>query len=163
MPVCEIHTCYYTDYCRYCFQEGKRKEKKEIKDSLPVLIDKMQASFNAKQKKLYTRGNTILCSTCPTKIKANATGIWAMHYGHFFDKSIYWYFMFHPMNGLPQCYNCNVNLNGNKVELQKALLKIHGIEKWEAFLAEVDVWYNEMKQGLWPKSPDIDFVNSIKI
>lgn len=163
MPVCEIHTNYYTgEICPYCFNNQRNKSKQADKDALPILYANIQNDFNHKMKLKYKKGNIIYCSTCPEKILITKKGIWGMHWGHFYDKNIFWYFTFHILNGLPQCYNCNINLKGNKIILESELINIHGKVIWQEFTTEVETWYNEMKQGLHPSSITLDFLNQYK-
>lgn len=165
MAVCEKHCCIYKDEigCTYCFNEQRSKIKAETTDKVATLLQQKIKLFNQKQKNLYIVNNHIKCSTCPDKIHISVKGFYGMQWGHYFDKSIYWFYTFHKLNGAPQCYNCNVDKQGNKELLLEFLIKIHGQQTMADFITEVNNWYYKQKQLSVPESISLTFLKSIKI
>lgn len=165
MGICSKHTCVFKDDegCRYCFAENKTIEKYNDDVELTKVLKQKTILFNSKQKASFIKNDFIKCSTCPAKIHKSIKGLYGIHWGHYFDKSIYWYYMFHKLNGAPQCYECNVDKFGNKDLLLDFLIKLHGANVMTQFIEEVNNWYIKQKQKPVPESITLNFLKSIKI
>jgi hypothetical protein len=107
-----------------------------IKNTITQLKKKLWKEFT-----LYVKlresgdGETCLCITCGKRLtigKSDCQG------GHFFSKKGYSGLYFHEDNVWPQCYRCNINLEGNTQEYDIRLRKKIGNER-------VDHLYNIRK------------------
>ncbi len=89
--------------------------------------------------------NNCKCYTCGAWI---AIGTSNCHAGHCFSKKAYSGIKFHYDNLRPQCFDCNVNLNGNEEVFKKRLREELGEERYNDLLSERHSMYKLTRSEL---------------
>lgn len=162
MPVCEKHQRYYAEdsICPACWKSKKNPFKKKFYQAKPTPLNNLRKRVNAEFSKLiklmYGSNGHAHCFTCGKLV--GMAGIFGAHCGHYFTKSTYWRLAYDERNAGIQCYDCNVNKQGDIPAMRRKLVAIHGAEAIEQLEIEAEQFMAMKKQRIYGTKPDETFL-----
>ena len=168
MPVCDKHQRYYPadSICPACWKAKKNPFKKQFYSAKPTPLNNLRKRVNSEFSKLiklkYDKGGYAHCFTCGKLV--GMAGIFGAHCGHYFTKSTYWGLAYDERNAGIQCYDCNVNKQGDIPAMRRRLVEIHGAAAVEALELDAETFFAKKKQRLVGTKPDETFLrDSLKV
>lgn len=168
MPVCDKHQRYYQadSICPACWKAKKNPFKKTFYSAKPTPLNNLRKRVNSEFSKLiklkYDKGGYAHCFTCGKLV--GMAGIFGAHCGHYFTKSTYWGLAYDERNAGIQCYDCNVNKQGDIPAMRRRLVEIHGSQAIESLELDAEMFLAKKKQRIVSTKPDENFLrDSLKV
>lgn len=142
-------------------KKGKSESrfKKPKSNELNNAIKRADALFSKALRAKYDRDGFTNCATCFKPLRTFG-GVFGAHCGHLYPKSKYWLHRWDIRNAAPQCYQCNVNQEGQQIAMFDFLKGIHG-EAMEELKAEIKDFEIRLNTGMLKKKPDILFIQDV--
>jgi 5-methylcytosine-specific restriction endonuclease McrA len=166
MPNCQncgayIHSEGWCIKCGISAMKGKKAktEKPKKSNDLTKAIKRADALFSKIIRTKFDRDGFTNCCTCGKPVRTFG-GTFGAHCGHLFPKFRYWLHRWDLRNAGPQCYDCNVNQEGQQIRMFSYLEKVHGQETMAELRQEIDDFDLKRKAGIIKSKPDVFFVES---
>jgi hypothetical protein len=110
-------------------------KRKPPKARIKPKVKRKVVSLGKLKKKLWTVFSAFIrardnytCFTCGRKAEGSG-----MHAGHFVSKAMSGFSLYFSEEAVnAQCYHCNINLSGNWLAYEEAMIRKHGKERTEA-------------------------------
>ena len=162
MPVCEKHNRYYAadSICSACWKAKKNPFKKTFYQAKPTPLNNLRKRVNSEFSKLiklmYGSKGYAHCFTCGKLV--GMSGLFGAHCGHYFTKSTYWGLAYDQRNAGIQCYNCNVNKQGDIPAMRRKLVEIWGEDKIKELEEDAHQFQLKKSRKLVGLKPDETFL-----
>lgn len=162
MPVCEKHNKYYPadSICVECWRTKKQPFKKKFYAANPTRLNNLRKRVNSEFSKLiklmYAAKGYAHCFTCGKLV--GTSGLFGAHCGHYFTKSTYWGMAYDVRNAGIQCFNCNVNKQGDIPAMRRKLIEIWGEEEIKELEDQAHEFFQKKKQKFVGLKPDESFL-----